>query len=252
MCHLAPRGVPILDQWRGLDTAGQLDQDIDYGCKIKTPAQKIFLCRFSGLFSGEVPPFLALCSQGIRVKAVLTTTDMHQLNPDKCRATSVDKHGMSMVLSHKCLQHFKLAPKPTEQKARGFFCSFQQAGGWELPLEPFSQVSHSLVDLSGFITSPDWGFRAPTGLSQSSSVSQTSSAFMAALQCELGLQSVRGVSGFPSLCCALCLDSRPNPCQDGEIGWGRQPKALLRSLLLSLLLFCVQTNTQTNTHPATP
>lgn len=137
MCHLAPRGVPILDQWRGLDTAGQLDQDIDYGCKIKTPAQKIFLCRFSGLLSGEVPPFLAVCSQGIRVKAVLTTTDMHQLNPDKCRATSVDKHGMSMVLSHKCLQHFKLAPKPTEQKARFFFALFSRLGVGSSLWSPF-------------------------------------------------------------------------------------------------------------------
>lgn len=147
MCHLAPRGVPILDQWRGLDTAGQLDQDIDYGCKIKTPAQKIFLCRFSGLFSGEVPPFLALCSQGIRVKAVLTTTDMHQLNPDKCRATSVDKHGMSMVLSHKCLQHFKLAPKPTEQKAR-FFLLF--SAGWGLGA-PFGALFPGLTFTGGSV-----------------------------------------------------------------------------------------------------
>lgn len=74
---------------------------------------------------------------------------------------------MSVVLSRKCLQHLELAPKPTEQK--GSFLLFSVDWGLELPLEPFSQVSHLLVDLSGFITAPAWGSRAPAWLCQSSS-----------------------------------------------------------------------------------
>lgn len=45
----------------------------------------------TGLFSGEVPPFLALCSQGIRDKRVFTATEMHQLN-SKQVWTNWDEH----------------------------------------------------------------------------------------------------------------------------------------------------------------
>lgn len=70
---------------------------MEYRYKIKIPAQKIFLDIFTGLFGGEIPPFMALCSQGISDKQVLTTPEMHQLNSKQVQGHQCgqmwDEHG---------------------------------------------------------------------------------------------------------------------------------------------------------------